>query len=173
MKRFVLLSALLALVALALATPAEAACWRLANGQIVETNSNSTPPVYGAVRISCPAPNFRLPTERAGISFLTESPDPRECVAYARSRVRGLPSGLFSMADKRRIINDSRARAGSIAIINASSYGHVAYVEEVTSTSITISETNFHSGMFTRRRAVGSTTADAERQLHIEGYFRP
>ena len=52
-------------------------------------------------------------------------------------------------------------------------YGHVAVVEAVTSTSITIVEANFGGPGIQRRRAVGRDTADAASQLGIVGYYRP
>jgi hypothetical protein len=113
-----------------------------------------------------------------GITQIERRADDRECVIYARSRVASLPFGLFSMADKRNIINQSTPSAGSIAIIETpggsfAEIGHVAYVEEVTSNSIIISETNFSSRNYTLRKAVGTKLADAEAQLRIIGYFRP
>ncbi len=113
------------------------------------------------------------PTEPRGVTTIEEYADPRECVDYARSRVGSLPRGLFSLDDKRNIINSNRPQRGSIAVMRESAYGHVAYVEEVTSTSITVSETNYRSGRYTRRRAVGRDTNDAAQQLRILGYFRP
>lgn len=158
---------------------ASAACWRLPGGQIIETNANSTPPVRGARRVDCAArspPATSAQVEPRGITVLAQTTDPRQCVDYARSRVGALPTGLFSMQDKRNVINEprpGRARAGYIAIINASADGHVAYVEEVTRNSITISETNYPAGTFRRRRAVGRDIDDAAVQLRIVGYFRP
>lgn len=149
---------------------ADAACWRLPNGSIVETNNNSTPPMRNAQRVPCPAPELQEPP---GEYVITQRQDGRECVDYARSRVGRLPTGLFTMQDKRNIINGSRPRRGSIAIINQSSAGHVAYIEEVTRNSITVSETNFPRGTYRVRRVVGTTLADAERRLRIVGYFDP
>ena len=34
---------------------AQADCWRAPNGQIFQTQSNSSPPVYGAQRVNCPS----------------------------------------------------------------------------------------------------------------------
>jgi murein DD-endopeptidase MepM/ murein hydrolase activator NlpD len=56
--------ALLAAVLTFAVSQAEAACWRTPNGQIIETQSNSTPPVAGARRVDCPAPTLRAPTGR-------------------------------------------------------------------------------------------------------------
>ena len=172
---------------------ANAACWKLPNGSIIQTSSNSTMPVAGAKRVMCsqvtpgpapvrrttptPAPSPSAVVER-GIVTTDQRSDPRECVDYARSRVASLPTGLFTIDDKRRIITSSRPRAGSIAIIEVPSgafaqYGHIAYVEAVTENSITITETNFGGRRFQKRTATGRDLADAERQLRIIGYYRP
>jgi len=45
---------LIFVAAVTISTEANAACWRTRNGQIIETQSNSTPPVAGAVRVTCP-----------------------------------------------------------------------------------------------------------------------
>lgn len=101
-----------------------------------------------------------------------------ECVAYARSRAPGLPSGLFSMADKRRIINANKCKAGSVAIISYGSVGHVAYVEKCDrdgkKEGITIVEANWKAGKITKRKASSSDgLRAAERELGIEGYWQP
>jgi hypothetical protein len=173
--RCVLLFACLAFVLL-IPPDANAACWRLPSGQIVETQSNSTPPVRRAVLVRCPTPTISPAPEP--IRTFDQRSDDRECVDYARSRVRNLPSGLFTMADKRAIINSNEPRAGSIAIIEVRGgqyrdVGHVAYVETVTRNSITISETNFGGRRFQQRTSTASTLREAERQLNIVGYFRP
>jgi hypothetical protein len=110
---------------------------------------------------------------------MDQRPDARECVDYARSRVPSLPTGLFTIEDKRKAISpNSSARAGSIAIIEVPSgdyakYGHVAYVEAVSENAITITETNFGGRHYQRRIATGRDLADAERQLRIIGYYQP
>jgi hypothetical protein len=100
-----------------------------------------------------------------------------ECVAYARSRAPGLPSGLFSMADKRRIINAKKCKAGSVAIIGNGSVGHVAYVEKCDrdgkKEGITITEANWKAGKITKRKvSSGDGLRAAERELGIEGYWQ-
>ena len=173
---------------------ANAACWKLPNGSIIQTSSNSTPPVAGAKRVMCsqvtpgpipvrrntptPSPSPSAIVER-GIVSSDQRPDQRECVEYARSRVSSLPTGLFTFQNKRDIITPSaRARVGSIAIIEVPSgasaqYGHIAYVEAVSENSITITETNFGGRRYQKRTATGRDLADAERQLRIIGYYRP
>lgn len=44
---------------------ANAACWRTRSGQIIETQSNSTPPVSGAQRVTCPGPAPQITTPQA------------------------------------------------------------------------------------------------------------
>jgi hypothetical protein len=172
-----------------LSTSAYADCWRLPNGQIIQTSANSSPPVRGAQRIACPPPSLSLPKPNVrqqeqqqrpqlGITAFDRQPDSRECTEFARSLVRRLPGNLYSFADKRAIINDRTPRVGSVAIIEVPSgqfapYGHVAVVEEVTSNSITVAESHFGGAFSERRRAVGRDLADAEAQLRIVGYFRP
>ena len=176
---------------------AQAACWRLPSGQVMQSASNSTPPVAGARQVPCPdaassigsvfgrsaspsvvPSNSGSGSQSMGIRAFDQQPDQRECVDYVRSRVSSLPTGLFTFADKTAIINSRRARAGSVAIITVpggefAEYGHIAYVEAVTGNSITISETHFGGRYFERRQAVGRDIADAEGQLRIVGYFQP
>lgn len=101
-----------------------------------------------------------------------------ECVAYARSRVAGLPSGLFTMNDKRRMINSNKCKAGSVAVIEYGSVGHVAVVEkcdrEGKKEGITITEANWQRGQITKRKASSSDGLRvAERELGIIGYWKP
>lgn len=44
-------------------------CWRLPNGVITSTNSNSSSPVYGAVRVQCPQTQTNLPNCPGGSIF--------------------------------------------------------------------------------------------------------
>jgi len=101
-----------------------------------------------------------------------------ECVSYARSRVPSLPYGLNTLADKKRIMNSSSCKKGSVAIIDASSWGHVAYVENCDSSGstqgITIVEANYKPGKITRRKSqVSGSISKAQQELRILGYFRP
>lgn len=172
------------LVSILLSSPALGACWRLPNGQIIETNSNSTAPVRGARLVTCPPPVFTprneppARQERYGVTEFDQRPDLRECTDFARSLVRSLPGGLFTMRDKTNIINSRRPTVGSVAIIEvprgyAQPYGHVAVVEEVTRNSITIIEANYGGRRVQRRRSVGRDLDEAASQLRIVGYYRP
>ncbi|MDB5693571.1 MAG: hypothetical protein JWO81_2634 [Alphaproteobacteria bacterium] len=89
-----------------------------------------------------------------------------------------LPGNLYTIGQKRAIINDRVPRVGSVAVIDvptgrSAENGHVAVVVDVTSNSITLAEAHFGGWYSERRRAVGSDLADAGRQLRIVGYFRP
>lgn len=158
-----------------------AGCWRLPNGQIVQTSSNSTPPVRGAVRVDCPSvvTPTSPPRQQTGVTTFDRSRGAYDdnCVLFARSRAPSLPYGLESWSSKRAIINSNSPRAGSVAIIQVrgsmAQYGHVAVVESVTTNSITIVEANYGGPGIQRRRAVGRDASDAASQLGIVGYFRP
>lgn len=112
----------------------------------------------------------------ASVSLTVLGNYPGECVAYVRSILPGLPTGLFSYADKLRIVNKNTCTVGSAAIIRIASgpyaqYGHIAYVENCTS-GITIREANWRSGKITRRQ-VNGTTQSATSELNIVGYWVP
>lgn len=114
----------------------------------------------------------------AGIETSIQGNFRGECVAYARSRVPGLPGGLFTMQDKLQIINSNRCREGSVAIIRYGSVGHVAVVEKCDrdgkKEGITITEANWQSGVITRRKASSRDgLRSAEAELAIVGYWRP
>ena len=96
------------------------------------------------------------------------------CVLYAKSQVPSLPNGLWTLADKRRIINSSQPTPGAVAIIDnrvsnpvIRNYGHVAVVRDVYGNgTIRIQESNW-GGCGIRYRT--GTPAN----LGILGYFRP
>ncbi len=105
-----------------------------------------------------------------------------ECVAYARSLVPSLPSGLWTIKDKKNIINSHVCKPGSIAIINVKGkyarYGHVAYVEKCDRVGLqqglTIREANWKSGRITRRQSIKNGPIYlAEFEMGIVGYYRP
>ena len=156
----------------------KAECWLLKNGQIVVTSANSTPPEAGAKRVTCPPPLVAkppAPAPKLGVvtTILGTGPKYTNCVLYARSRVKTLPSGLFNWDAKLKAVNSHSPAAGSIAMIPYQQEGHVAYVEKISGNTITIIEANFSSGKLTRRVSTGSSLADAEGRLKIVGYFRP
>ena len=106
---------------------------------------------------------------------------PDNCVGFIRNDMGvRLPNvNLTSWAAKQGIVNwRGDPRYGDVAIIavptgEAAANGHIALVQEVTATSITIVEANFRKGQVTMRRATGRNLADAAAQLRIYGYYRP
>ena len=97
----------------------------------------------------------------------TTDPNRWNCVLYVRARVPQMPFGLWTISNKKKIINDHTPRVGSVAIINVGlPWGHVALVKKVGSRHLTIKEANFKYGKITERHG---TTAD----LKIIGYYNP
>lgn len=91
------------------------------------------------------------------------------CVLFARYKVPSLPYGLVSYDSKKNICNSHTAIVGEIAVLPQYSggyYGHVAYVEKVEGSVITILEGGANTGHINRR--VGT-----ESQLEIYGYYNP
>lgn len=90
------------------------------------------------------------------------------CVLYARSFVPSLPRGLFSLQDKKSIINSYSPSKGSVAIIDSGlKYGHVAVVTDVASNgTITIQEGNWKSCQTGSRKGTPQS-------LKVLGYFKP
>lgn len=88
------------------------------------------------------------------------------CVLYARSRASGLPFGLWTYADKVKIINKKKPEKGDVAIIKTTQiWGHVAIVTHVGRMHLTIQEGNWKTGKVTERH-------DTPQALRIAGYFR-
>ncbi len=88
------------------------------------------------------------------------------CVYFARCKHSGLPYGLWTYADKLAIINLDMPEVGAVAVINVGDdVGHVAYVESVDGSTITISEGNYHLG------SCGQRTGTME-SLKIAGFFK-
>lgn len=89
------------------------------------------------------------------------------CVLYARSRVPKLPYGLWTLGNKKAIINSHKAKIGSVAIINVGwPWGHVAIVTNTIHYKIIIQEANYKSCKITER-------CGTEEELKILGYFDP
>ncbi|MBO0612553.1 CHAP domain-containing protein [Thiothrix fructosivorans] len=118
-------------------------------------------------------------TVEAEITTKVLGNDASQCVAYARGRVPSLPTGLTDWASKKKIINNQTCSAGSVAIIDSTSFdvhGHVAVVEGCHSAdtgAIRITETNFTKGKKTERRASSTTIEKAAAELKIIGYYKP
>lgn len=98
-------------------------------------------------------------------------------LAFARSKVPSLPATLASWPAKLGAINSAFPQPGSVAMIEVAGSGrdagHLAIVEEVGDSWMTIIEGNDISGEVTRRTAAGRNLAEAARQLRIVGYFQP
>ena len=97
----------------------------------------------------------------------TTDPNRSNCVLYARSRCPSLPTGLNTLQDKKNIINSTSPSVGSVAIIDSGyAAGHVAYVTEVSGSTITIEEANWGGARITRRKGTAA-------ELNILGYYSP
>lgn len=90
------------------------------------------------------------------------------CVLYARTLVPSLPRGLFTLQDKKNIINSYNPSQGSVAIIDSGQqWGHVAVVTSVNNDgTVTIQESNWG------RCRIGSRTGTPG-DLRILGYYKP
>jgi hypothetical protein len=91
------------------------------------------------------------------------------CVLFARSMVPSLPFGLWTIWNKKKIINSQTSRVGTVAIMNVGlPWGHVGVVIARTESGKykTVREANFQSGKVTER--TGTTT-----ELKILGYYDP
>lgn len=87
------------------------------------------------------------------------------CVFFARCKKPNLPHGLSTYQNKVAIINSYTPQAGAVAVINTGdSVGHVAYVESVNGSTLTISEGNWPLG------SCGQRTGTKE-SLRITGFF--
>jgi len=89
------------------------------------------------------------------------------CVLYARSRVPQLPFELFTMADKKKIVNQQNPKINDVAIMNIGlPAGHVGIVVFVGRTHLTIQEANYKTCKITERH-------DTPVAFRIIGYYRP
>ena len=133
-----------------------------------QTNWSSTPCVPRPPTVS----------RRVGTVMMGRELHSDNCVFYVRDHVPSLPYGLGTWTGKLAIINAHAPQPGDVAIINVGSgvykdVGHVAIVEEVTDSMITIIEGNFYAGHVSRRTATGANAGEAAGLLGIVGYFRP
>jgi len=91
------------------------------------------------------------------------------CVFYAGCRAPGLPGGLYTFEDKKKIKNSDDAVVGCVAIIDdGAAAGHVAYVTAVDHDphQVTIDESNWNGG------GCGHRTG-SKSDLGIYGYWCP
>lgn len=94
-------------------------------------------------------------------------PNRCNCVFYARKRVPKLPYGLWTIWNKKKIINSHKAKIGRVAIINTGlPWGHVAVIVGKGSDRIVIQEANYYTCKITERQGT-------EKDLKILGYFNP
>ena len=102
----------------------------------------------------------------------------KQCVECAREKVPSLPRGLYTLADKKTIINSHTCKKGRVAIMDVGPVGHVAYVAGCDSKGktqgITLDyECNYLSGRITRRTSqVSGNIHKSEKELRILGYFK-
>lgn len=106
-------------------------------------------------------------TDRHIKIFYEKEPWACNCVKWCRTKIRNLPYGLWTIWDKKKIINSHRAKEGRVAIIKTRfKWGHVAIVKYVGSNHLTIKEANYKTCKITERH-------DSEKNLNIIGYFNP
>jgi len=94
-------------------------------------------------------------------------PNRCNCVKYARSKVPQLPFGLWTIFNKKKIINEKNPKRGFVAVISVGMpWGHCAVVRLDGKNHITIKEANYRTCKITERH-------DTEKNLKILGYFSP
>ena len=103
-----------------------------------------------------------------------------ECVPYVRLSLPSLPGGLYSLNDKKKIINSSTPKKGRAAIVDIGQHGHIIYITGVddsgSSRSISYVEHNNPLGTSTPWRGkvtCGKRMSDCEKRLKIVGYYKP
>lgn len=114
----------------------------------------------GVVKVSRAAVSYALEYDNLSADIKSS------CVAFARYKVPSLPSGLWTLQDKKNIINSYTPKVGAIAITTGnSSAGHIAYVEAVNGSQITTLNGGWEDGTH-----IGRYTATAAAQ-GIIGYW--
>lgn len=89
------------------------------------------------------------------------------CVKWVRDRIKNLPYGLWTIWDKKKIIDTQKCKVGRVAIMKVGlPWGHVGIVTQKGSDRIVIQEANFKRCQVTERQGT-------EKQLKIIGYFNP
>ena len=87
------------------------------------------------------------------------------CVKWVRDRVPKLPFGLWTILDKKKIINAKNPKVGRVAIMNVGMpWGHVGIVHKLQGKEIIIREANYKMCKVTERQGT-------EAELKILGYF--
>jgi len=92
------------------------------------------------------------------------------CVFYARRILRKyygkhLPYGLWTLWNKKRIINSRHAKKGRVAIMALGFWGHLGIVEKVKGSKIYIREANYF-------RCRKSIRKGREHEFKIVGYYK-
>lgn len=92
---------------------------------------------------------------------------PCNCVKYARYKVNELPFGLWTIRDKKKIINSYKPKKGRVAIMKVGlPWGHLGVVTKVEEDHISVKETNYKFCKKTKRH-------DTPENLKVIGYFNP
>ncbi len=93
--------------------------------------------------------------------------DACNCVTWVRcAKASWLPYGLFTLADKKRVMNSSSADPGKVAVHNIYyPYGHVSYITKVKGSTIYIEEANYSRCKVTKR-------SGSKSNLKIIGYIK-
>jgi hypothetical protein len=122
-----------------------------------------------AAQVDQPADEVTLRASCSQVTDACASGNLANCVKYARCKVSSLPYGLTTYQNKKDIVNTQTASVGSVAVINVgNSTGHVAYVQSVSSSDVTIRETNWCRGATKATTRTGTKTA-----LKIVGFYKP
>lgn len=119
--------------------------------------------------ISVQAASYSVAYEYDSLPYDTKT----NCVAFVRYKVPSLPGGLYSLDDKKNIINSYTPSVGAVAISTGnSSYGHVAYVEAVSGSTITTLNGGFADGNGNYTGHIERISGTAAEQ-GIIGYWKP
>jgi hypothetical protein len=89
------------------------------------------------------------------------------CVKWVRDRIPNLPYGLWTIWDKKKIIDTQNAKIGRVAIMSVGwPWGHLGIVKEKGSNRVVIQEANYKRCQITERQGT-------PKELKIIGYFNP
>lgn len=97
----------------------------------------------------------------------SSSCDACNCVTWVRcARASWLPYGLYTLADKKKIMNSKTAGVGQVAVHDIYyPYGHLSYIKKISGSTITIEEANYSKCKQTSRSGTKSG-------LKIFGYIK-
>ena len=87
-------------------------------------------------------------------------------VIWARKQVPTLPMGLWTLNDKRQVINTRKPSVGSVVVMRSGLFGCLGLVTDASNGMITIKEANFYSFRVSERR-------NTPKLLKVIGYFNP